>query len=283
LKIPFIVDTLDSVPEHLQEHYAPQEDGRFRLEVENVVEKSKLEEFRDNNISLAKEKASLESQVAAYRALGDDPHKLGDELNVLRGLRQKIDDRDLIDKGGFEKAVEQRVSEMKAAADGQIRALSDVLKRTENERDEARAENRRIMIHRSITDASLTSGALPTAIPDILSRAEREGWTVNDHREVILIRNGEIVFGENGIDPLTPKEWATRHLRDQAPYFFERSAGGGALGSNLTGTVKNPWTKEHWNLSEQGRIAREPNNGLVKAEQMAKAAGSHLGATRPPA
>jgi hypothetical protein len=44
---------------------------------------------------------------------------------------------------------------------------------------------------------------------------------------------------------------------------------------------KNPWSAEAWNITRQGSVARAL--GVEKAQQIAKAAGSFLGATRPPA
>ncbi len=39
----------------------------------------------------------------------------------------------------------------------------------------------------------------------------------------------------------------------------------------------NPWSKDSWNLTAQGRVARD---SLDKAHKLAAAAGSHIGATK---
>ena len=216
--LPYVVDNLEKVPESLREYYAETEDGgSFRLFVDNVVPKEKFDEFRGNNTNLNKEKADLERQLTVYRTINEDADKLRQEYEELTKLRQRVKDKDLIEKDGFEKAVEQRTQEMKSASEGQIRALSEALNKREAELAAAVHENERIIISRAIQDAALASNAIPGAIPNILDQATREGWQLSDKKVPILVRNGEIVFGENGVDPLTPKEWASRTLRDSAP------------------------------------------------------------------
>jgi hypothetical protein len=42
---------------------------------------------------------------------------------------------------------------------------------------------------------------------------------------------------------------------------------------------KNPWSKEFWNVTAQGSVVKAM--GIEKAQQIARAAGSYIGATRP--
>lgn len=279
--LPYVVPTLDEVPETLQDYYVESEDGAsFRLLVNDVVQKNKFDEFRTNNTNLNKEKAELERQLTVYRTINEDPDVLRKDYDELGKLRQRVKDKDLIAQTDFEKAVEMRTAEMKSATEGQIRALSEALNKTQAERDSAIRENEQIIISRAITDAALAANAVPGAIPDILDRAHRDGWTLNDRKQPIMIRNGEVVFGENGVDPLTPKEWSTRSLRDSAPWFFNQSGGTGALGARLEGSNVNPWTADNWNLTKQSEyIAKE---GMQKAEIMAQVAGSTVNAVHPP-
>jgi hypothetical protein len=43
----------------------------------------------------------------------------------------------------------------------------------------------------------------------------------------------------------------------------------------------NPWSRQHWNITAQGNLVRAI--GIEKAAQIAKAAGSRIGATKPAA
>jgi hypothetical protein len=279
--IPYVTEDLESVPELLRDYYTEQDDGKtWRLLVNDVVPKETFQEFRNNNTNLNKEKAELERQMTVYKTINEDPDLLRKEYEELGKLRQRVKDKDLIAQTDFEKAVEMRTQEMKSASEGQIRALSEALNRTIGERDSAIKENEQIIISRAITDAALAAGAVPGAIPDILDRSLREGWVLNEKKIPIMMRNGTQVFGENGVDPLTPKEWATRSLRDMAPWFFNQASGTAATGSNASGGTVNPWTRDNWNITEQSKyILKE---GMAKAEAMAAGAGSTVHAIHPP-
>ncbi len=271
--LPYVVSSLDEIPESVQDYYVEADDGAsFRLLVNDVVQKNKFDEFRNNNTNLNKEKAGLERQLTVFKTINEDADQLRKDYDELNKLRQRVKDKDLIAQTDFEKAVEMRTQEMKSATEGQIRALSEALNKTAGERDTAIRENEQIIISRAITDAALSANAVPGAIPDILDRAHRDGWTLN--------AGGEVVFGENGVDPLTPKEWSTRSLRDSAPWFFNQASGTNAQGAHLASGNINPWTADNWNLTKQSEyIAKE---GMAKAELMAQVAGSTVTALHPP-
>ena len=188
--LSYIVPSLEEVPESLQDYYVEAEDGAsYRLLVNDVVQKNKFDEFRNNNTNLNKEKAELERQLTVYRTINEDADQLRKDHEELSKLRQRLKDKDLIAQTDFEKAVEMRTAEMKSATEGQIRALSEALNKTASERDNAIRENEQIIISRAITDAALAANAVPGAIPDILDRAHRDGWTLNDKKQPIMIRN----------------------------------------------------------------------------------------------
>jgi hypothetical protein len=279
--LPYVVETLDGVPESFHPWYVEVDDGKaHRLLVDGVAPKEKFDEFRNNNTDLNKRIAETERQMTVYKTINEDPEKLRQDYERLLKLEQRFKNKELIESEGFEKAVEQRTSEMKSATEAQMRALAESLNKTIAERDTAILENERIIIHRAITDAVLAAGAVPAAIPDILDRAARDGWVLNDKKQPIMMRNGAPVFGENGVDTLTPKEWANRGLRDTAPWFFNKSDGTGASGSNMPVGTVNPWTRDNWNLTKQGEYIQK--EGMAKAETMARAAGSTVHAIHPP-
>jgi hypothetical protein len=65
--------------------------------------------------------------------------------------------------------------------------------------------------------------------------------------------------GKDGVSPMTLAEWVDALVSD-APHLFEANAGGGAAGSGSGGagnrSVKNPFRKESWNLTEQMKIQK---------------------------
>jgi hypothetical protein len=100
-------------------------------------------------------------------------------------------------------------------------------------------------------------GLRATAIPDITSRARATFKLVDGVPQAF---DGETMRpGKDGVSPLTLAEWVDGLVGD-APHLFEANAGGGAAGSGSGGTgnrsVKNPFRKETWNLTEQMKLQK---------------------------
>lgn len=277
-KLKSVVDSLDDILEPLRPFYAEAEGGKFILQAEGMVTKETLDGFRERNLNITREKEKADADLAKYRKLGEDPEALEREVTELRGIKGKVDTKDLIDKSGFNEAVERRTAEMKATLEGQNRALQQANEQLTRERDEATTKYRNSMVDRAITDAAIRARVVNSAIPDVLTRARDAGWTINDKGKVVQLVEGEVAFGSNGADPLTPEEWINGHLAQTASHFFPRPTGANALGSDGTAGGINFWSKEGWNRTEQARLYRE---NPAKAEQMARAAGLKVGATRP--
>jgi hypothetical protein len=86
-----------------------------------------------------------------------------------------------------------------------------------------------------------------------------------------------IIDGEYGEQPVEKfmREWAQT---DEGKAFIEAAgnSGGGAHGGGSgSGKVNNPWSREHWNMTEQARIFREDPE---RARKMAAAHGKKVGA-----
>ena len=70
----FIIDSLDQVAEgHRQFYVKNEETGKYQLQVEGAVPRAKVDEFRNNNITLTNEVTGLKTQLAAFE--GIDPAK----------------------------------------------------------------------------------------------------------------------------------------------------------------------------------------------------------------
>lgn len=152
-------------------------------------------------------------------------------------------------------------SERKLAATEQ--KLSDVTKR-QNE----------ALIGNEITRAAMAVGIIPDGIPDIIGGAIRDGWTVNDRGEMELKdpKTGAVAFD------VTPDTWAATQAKGRRRYLFHSGQNGQQPSGGGFGTAKNPWSKDTWNDTEQAKVyLADP----AKAEAMAKAAGSRVGALPP--
>lgn len=130
-------------------------------------------------------------------------------------------------------------------------------------------------VHRDINDTvgkyALGSKVLPEAVEDIQFMA-RSIFEKNESGEVVA------KAGIPGVTPgISPEVWLVE-LQQSKPYYWPQSnlPNMGKGGGNSTGG--NPWSKDSWNMTEQGRILRENRN---KAEQLAAQAGSAIGGKRP--
>ena len=82
--------TAEEIPDGLKEHYT-QKDGLFILD--GFVPKNKMEEFRENNKALAKEREELQTQLLKFKDI--DPLQYADAVTKLR----ELENNRLVDAG----------------------------------------------------------------------------------------------------------------------------------------------------------------------------------------
>jgi hypothetical protein len=112
---------------------------------------------------------------------------------------------------------------------------------------------------------------VPTLDPDLIAKAKAGHMTARS----ILFR--ELHAGKpKGTENETRKK-LDQILAGETPKGDDnrnRDAGG-----KFAPTANNPWSAANWNVTEQGRLVKAL--GKDKAAGIARAAGSHIGATRP--
>lgn len=231
-------DSLADVPEPFKEFAkdAVDEKGNKlgKLSI-NVVPNSKLQEFRENNERLSKERDQLKQVVDKYgHVIGEDFDAFQNHLEELKKTKKRVDDGELVANSSLEEALAKRTQEMKADLEGKNQALikdRDDWKRRAEIGDQ---KFKQTVIERSVTDAILDKevGALANARPDILNRA-MSVFKVDDKGQIRAFDNdGNVIYGPDGATPMTPKDWLVK-LKESAPYFFETSRGAGAGGSGI--------------------------------------------------
>lgn len=224
-----IFETLDQVPEWLRGD-AKEVNGKVEAD---VVQSAKVNEFRDNNIKLSTERDSLVKEKELFTSLiGEDVEAFKTEIEALRKTKQEVDDGKLKGSDTIAKEVEARVLNLKGDYEKQIQAAN---KETVAYKEKAASLETRLKnthIDRAITSAVLDedSGVDPRALPDILERA-RKVYTVEGDDKLVAKDGEAVIYGSDGATPLPPSEWLDK-LKEQAPYFFKTSQGGGATGSD---------------------------------------------------
>lgn len=239
MPIELIYDSAESAPEEIRSHLKKDEtSGKFKA---TAVPVAKLDEFRENNIKIRQENEKLVGFRDKLAPLvGEDTDAFVENFKSLQVLKQKIDNKELIENSSFEEALAKRTEEMKRENKNQFDALSQRANTTEAAYNELKTRHNSLLVDRHLTNAVTdpANGALPEALSDILNHA-RGVFRVNDKGEIVPVDgDGNKMYGADGVSALTPKEWLSK-LRAEKPYFFKNSSGGGASGSGVDARTVN--------------------------------------------
>lgn len=262
-----VLDSLEGLPEDVAKEYV-EKDGKFHIQVEGM-----------------KTQADFDNLQKSLNAARTGENALKQRLGLLGDI--KIED-----------AVAQlaRIPELEAAAEGKLDddkingivegRIKQKLAPVERERDQLREQlgqkdqtisqfeqrERDRTIRKHIRTAAKESGMREEAVEDALLLGERT---------FELLEDGSVVVkeGTSFNQGLGPKDWLS-DLQSKRPHWWPESEGGGAGGNRGNGGTfaKNPFSAEHWNLTEQGKIV---NSDRPRAEQLAKAAGTTIGGGKP--
>jgi hypothetical protein len=219
-----------------------ERDGSFYLDAEGVVDKAKADEMRTHNIELRKQiEESLRTATEERQKIQAEKERL--ELIAQGHKPEEID-----------KLVTERLKGLKADWDKQFAAVT-------GERDSLNMRLTTIQIDQGVITVATKRGLRPTAIPDITARARTVFKLVNGVPQAFEADGKTVRYGKDGITPMTLEEWVDAQVAD-APHLFESNAGGGAASNGAGGaagvnrSVKNPYRKDSWNLTEQMKLQK---------------------------
>ncbi len=243
MKLKAIYENQDEIPEAFRDLFVEDKNGKWRLTVEGVKTD---EDFAAVQRALTQEREAHKRSKGLLHDTEDvqDSHAVRDVVmaSVHMALRP------------FGVELEQarkRWDESGTAA----RELS--------------ADDNRRAVAVAVRTAAAKLNILPGAVEDAVLLGERE-LAVDD--------NGGIVSktGANAAGWLA-------EVQAKRPHWSPPSSGGGSNGGSWFkrgASIANPWTHEHWSITEQMRFTTE--HGELKAHEFARKAGSRIGATEPP-
>ena len=243
MALKFKVKSKDEIPAGLETHYV-ERDGAWVLDADGVADKSKLDEFRANNIALSNQLAEHQKRFE-----GIDP----DEVRRLSDEKHRLEEAQQLKAGETEKVVEARVAAVRGDLQKQVSVLT-------SERDALNSRLVTIQIDQGVVAAASKRGLRATAIPDITSRARSVFRLVNGVPTAFEADGQTVRVGKDGTTPMNLEEWIEAQVSD-APHLFESNAGSGAAGNGSGGaggnrSGRNPFRKESWNLTEQMKLER---------------------------
>ena len=267
----------EDVPEAHAELYT-EVDGKWNLTgINGLVTKVDVDKL---NVALGKERTDhkeTKAKVAIWAEL--DKEKVDADLAELTELRAAAEAGEG-GKDGKEKfeakvtaAAEARVTAAKVTSDRRITELETASVEKDDKIVGFEKANTVRTIGDAVRTAATASKVIDTAIEDVLMYAERQ-FEIND--EGLVLTRDQV-----GVTPgIAPDIWLSE-MQDKRPHWWPLAQGGGAGGgAGGTGFAKNPFSQEHWNLTDQGKALREDK---TKAERMATAAGTVIGGKIPEA
>ena len=242
MALKYKLKSKDEIPAEQQGLYV-ERDGAWVLDVDGAADKSKLDEFRANNITLSNQLAEQKRRFE-----GIDP----DEVRRMADEKQRLEEAQQLKAGDTEKVVEARVKAARGELEKQLAAAA-------SERDALNSRLVTIQIDQGVVAAATKRGLRATAMPDITARARNVFRLVNGVPTAFEADGQTVRLGKDGSAAMTLDEWVEQQVAD-APHLFESNAGSGAASNGSGGvgnrSVKNPFRKETWNLTEQMRLQR---------------------------
>jgi len=236
MALKYKVATKAEVPAELAFLYL-ERDGVWYLDVEGVVEKGRLDEFRAANVAL---KAKIEGIEARFA--GIDPEK----VKELDAEKKRLEEEAARKNGDVDKILVSR-----------LKPIQDQLQALHTERDALQGRLADLQINQAAIASATKRGLRPTALADLAWRA-RQIFRLEGGAPKAFEADGKTPrVGTDGLTPLTFDEWA-ESLLAEAPHLFEQNAGSGAAGngSGGAGGTDNPWKTGTFNLTKQGQLIR---------------------------
>ena len=241
MSLKFKYPTKDQIPSDHQPFYTERE-GAWVLDADGVIEKSRVDEFRQQNATLKQQLDDLQKRFE-----GIDPDHVRTQLEEKR----KLEEAQALKAGEFDKILENRMKALKGDFDKQLSLVT-------SERDTLNAKLSDIQIKQGVIVAATRRGLRSSAIPDITARAKNTFRLVNGVPRAFEPDGATVRLAANA-EPMTIGQWIESQLTE-APHLFEPNAGSGATGSSDSASqagADNPWRRETWNLTRQGEIVRK--------------------------
>lgn len=262
-----VVDSLEGIPEALHGEYV-EKGGKFELQVSGMRTEADVQRVQN---ALTKERSDHGALKQRVSLLGE--HKIEDVVTILDRVPElEAAAAGKLDPHKIDEIVETRIKSRLAPVERERDSLKVQLTEKDTLLDGFSKKEKTRTIHDRVREAATKAKLLPEAIDDALLLADRT-FELEEGTNKVVTKDG--IGVTPGVDP---EVWFS-DLQTKRPHWWGGSAGGGAAGQRQNvGGGTNPWSHDHWNMTEQGRLY---NENRERAEQMAKAAGTSIGGAKP--
>lgn len=262
-----VIENASDIPEALKSEYV-EKDGKFFLDLDNTLNThTAIIPLATALATVKKEKKTLQDKIAGLESrtagLPDDfdPSKYADIVAELEALKTDPNR----DKDTEAKLQRERERYEQRLRDAETKRLAD-LKTKDDE-----IKERDALIHETLVDGGLTEALVKNGIAKEFMGATRAllrgsvKVRKNDDGKRHAVVDTDL--GEVDIDKFV-ENWSKSD--DGKPFVMPAKGGGGQGSGNGRGSEINPWAKDSFNLTEQGRIV---NTDKDKARRLMKSAG----------
>lgn len=255
------IKRLEDVDESLRKHYVKSASGGYSLRVEEADSdddsdsnedsdaedsdesdessskdkgKSKLDEFRRNNIKLMKERDALRKQLGE---IDMDVYNAGKE--AISRL-QSDEEKELAAKGQFDKVLERRIAALKEQHAKELKKVQDDAAKAIGRAEKLRTDLKRTKIEsyvRKAGDDMKVELASPTASQDLMRRAF-DLFDIDEDGNVVSMDGDEPRLNKDGA-PYTTKDFYAETF-ESASHLFKEGSGSGPTSSGTRQRNRQP-------------------------------------------
>lgn len=206
-----ILKSLEGLADPIKALYK-QEGDDFHIDVEGMVPKSQLDQFRDNNRELNRELTETKETLKKFD--GVDLKKIAE----MQETERKVKDGELIKAGRFDELFESKINPI-------VKKHQEEREADKKEKERLTSQLSRVMIDQELTKIATAKGLRPEAISDMLWRLRPEFSVVGD--KVVSLDEKGIQRRTDSGEPYT-LERSIEGLAKSAAHLFNSSSGGGA-------------------------------------------------------
>jgi hypothetical protein len=263
MAFPAKITQLSEAPDWAHEYYDPG-DGGYVLKVQTVP--------------VGEDLAGLKTALASERKLKRDTEVLLSQLKTAYGemtpeqvvdLKKQLEalgDKKIYDEHGLEALITARVQKVQEAAKEQREALQRQLATIQGQYEQMTARWKGDRIDTALINTAAQLGVRQEAYQDV-TRYGRTFFTDLDERGNPIARDGqgEILRGDDGLAPVSPREWLEKQ-KAHAPHYWPTSSGGGSpggVGSAANGAISITATQARNNRVYEEARARAEKAGTT--------------------
>ena len=219
-----VIESQEAIPEGLADHYEEQ-DGRFILKVDGLVPKAKVDEFRQNNVSLMKERQELNKKLSEFEDF--DVEQAREALK----FREDVEKQNLMDKGQYEELLKKEIAQLDKQHGKQIKQLQENVENAQKELANKQRLLNQNVIDKTVQETLDNKPMLTNVARMLLMDRAKQSFNVDDTGKIVAKdEDNNIRYAKNGVDLYGISDYIEDYILDYQndPSFVKPSTGGGA-------------------------------------------------------